>query len=937
MTLNRRTQSPSLEGTQTRNIVIAGDLILDYHLVQYPVVPSYNREQLRQTVLHRQPGGAWYLREMIELACSDLNINARCAPFTDESNFEPRAYVNQSYTVWALYQRNKSVKDQVWRINKFLGYQSPAKGTQLLKVKDDIPNPDVLVLDDLGLGFRDRPALWPQSLKRMAKPKSIVMKTVAPLGDGLLWKHLLNYHADRLTVVARVKDLRLRRATISSSLSWDSTIEEIVEEFENGLSAQNLALCRRVVIHFEDAGAALFTRQTHDVQQASDNHTPRGRTKFRLDARVRLQRFIYHPEELEGTWLTQRPGNTYGTSSITTAAIVRHELESDTYPICTALTRSLSAMKVSHTCGGGGSTEFIPGIASDELREVFHPPKSNRPKAPGDEIAVVRSYNQAYCTAFIHSILSDKQLRHQPASKSNLLQDLTGIGFHYVEAKATDVVVRGWEQALKFVPRALYGKYLTVDRDEIERINAIRSMILSYQSNGADRQPLAIAVFGPPGSGKSFAIKQLASELFTDTKSILEFNLSQFSTDNDLHTAFHKVRDASVQGQTPLVFWDEFDSEKLKWLKEFLVPLQDAKFQAGSHMYPFGKSIFIFAGGTCYNFESFDKSRLDRGPGEDFRAVKGPDFVSRLRGFVNIKGPNPLEPYAPPPTELSLIEASPAAVDKTGQPANAHLDDLAHLIRRGILLRSALERYHSHLIDARTKFALISPSVIRGFLRVEKFLHGARSLESVVNMSALTEATYFGVAELPSPDLLRLHVTQDFLQEVTKGQMQALAIESLAEEYFEQHRKSLPQAKSVTATRRKSADEGGYAGQVQYAELTEPDKEESRRRARLLPAKLYDLGYRIIRRSLSPPSVLRIVKFSEEELQSLMRMEHDIWLREKLLRGYERGAKNDDALLLHKDIVPFETLSQAWGDADRVVAENIPRVLWNNGYALEKI
>jgi hypothetical protein len=68
----------------------------------------------------------------------------------------------------------------------------------------------------------------------------------------------------------------------------------------------------------------------------------------------------------------------------------------------------------------------------------------------------------------------------------------------------------------------------------------------------------------------------------------------------------------------------------------------------------------------------------------------------------------------------------------------------------------------------------------------------------------------------------------------------------------------------------------------------------------------------------------------------LVRVDHDIWLREQLLRGYERGAKSNDALLLHKDIVPFESLSAAWGDIDRAVVENIPRVLWNNGYALEK-
>ena len=82
--------------------------------------------------------------------------------------------------------------------------------------------------------------------------------------------------------------------------------------------------------------------------------------------------------------------------------------------------------------------------------------------------------------------------------------------------------------------------------------------------------------------------------------------------------------------------------------------------------------------------------------------------------------------------------------------------DVAYLIRRAVLLRSVLERSYPHLIDSQTGMASISTSVIRGFLRVKEFFHGARSLEAVVNMSALTHAQHFGVAELPSDDLLRL-------------------------------------------------------------------------------------------------------------------------------------------------------------------------------------
>ena len=130
------------------------------------------------------------------------------------------------------------------------------------------------------------------------------------------------------------------------------------------------------------------------------------------------------------------------------------------------------------------------------------------------------------------------------------------------------------------------------------------------------------------------------------------------------------MRDASIRFEIPLVFWDEFDTGDLKWLPDFLAPIQDAEFFAAGLKHPFGKCIFVFAGGTSSRFDEFKAWRRHGETHEQhtddiwypsFKAVKGPDFISRLRGFVDVKGPNPgsTEPNA---THQTAVSEDPAFV-----------------------------------------------------------------------------------------------------------------------------------------------------------------------------------------------------------------------------------------------------------------------------------
>jgi hypothetical protein len=879
-------------------IRVAGDLIVDEHLARVPGAPTSHAEPLPAAIHRRALGGAWQLTRLIELACGDLPNLQVGGPQADgvlsASNVEAYA---RAVAIWSPYPRVVDSPHAVWRIESFLGCHPAAsilRPPELPTEQRDGNRADLLVLFDSNLGFRHDEPSWSALLRETDSSTPILLKTVSPLGHGRLWDELICNHADQLSVVVSVSSLQARQAAISQSLSWDRTIEDLDREFQVGPSMGDLACARRVVVYFHGAGVAVYTREG--------------------DRSLALERFVYHPNELTWAWHGQRPGTTFGASSILTAAFARHLIQPETYPLFIAAGRGLAAIRENHERGAGEIrgrsidamlASFHPSALGDHLARLLHPPTDHRAAAhPAAE----------FRAAFPRWYLSPASQAMYRAGTSDLFQDVTGPGYEYVMATAMQVVLHGGSSTLDSCPKARYGAYLTVDREEIERINEIRRLITSYRASEADRRPLSLAVFGPPGSGKSFAIKQVAQELFGRAQATFEFNLSQFAARENLITAFDQIRDATVRGQIPLVFWDEFDADSLGWLKEFLAPMQDAEFRASGFAHPFGKAIFVFAGGTCATFQDFDRSAVGGSIGERFKHVKGPDFISRLRGYVNIKGPN-------------VIPRAGAAPD-----ARPEERDVAHLVRRAILLRSVLERSFPYLIDASGN-AAISASVIRGFLRSASFYHGARSLEAIVGMSALAGARYYGVAELPSSDLLDLHVTSDFTRWVREGELEEATIELLAEAIHETWRRQRL-ADGWTHGPERRDDLKTHPLLLAYHLLADADRERNRHSARVTLAKLHQIGYRIVSRQSLPAVTRQPHRFSLGEQRRLVEIEHEIWLRDRLLRGYAAAPQTDEALRLHRDVVPFESQPEADRRLSEASIAGIPKTLWQGGYVL---
>lgn len=304
-------------------------------------------------------------------------------------------------------------------------------------------------------------------------------------------------------------------------------------------------------------------------------------------------------------------------------------------------------------------------------------------------------------------------------------------------------VAKGYLEDTQKLPLVDLGKNKLVDRQEVEDYLFLQRLLQNYHEDRKWRQPLCIGVFGQPGAGKSFGVKQLVSEMSGSSeafsKDSIEVNLSQLRSLKELADCFHKVRDACLQQPIPLVFFDEFDSgfegRAFGWLKYFLAPMQDGSFFSEGKDYSFGKAIFVFAGGVNHSFAEFN----ERSRNPDFCNAKGPDFISRLRGILNI-------------CSLNKPEGEKESVE--------HI----YKIRRAVFLRYLLEeRLGKPEKDSDRK--LIAPALAEAFLTIPRFKHGARSLEAILKMSTLVRGECFTHSHLPPRDQLDMHVdAREFLR-----------------------------------------------------------------------------------------------------------------------------------------------------------------------------
>lgn len=881
------------------NVLLLGDESVDWHVIttQGRMVSPW---QSSGGLIAAAPGGTSLLKHLIRgcLSCEvDHAANEVLGLESRPDNPSDVVTFSQTMTLCAMFPQESQSEVNVLRIESLCGFRPSQHAISIRRVREPIRAQHVVVVDDANLGIRTQA---PEVLRIIASiPKDetgaapwVIIKVAWPVLNNGLLEAVARELGPRLIVVVPIDDLRRDSVQVSRGLSWERTAQDLAWEVAYNPRMKFLEGIHALVVPVGLSGVWLSSDQP-----ATD----------RSSIAKKPSTLVYDPSGIEGDWEKNRPGMILGYTSCMAVGILKQLLTEEDPCMVTAVRRGLSAMRALHSNGYRlDAQRALVALPIAPIRQAIEEP------AQFPSVSVPLGHRH-------YSVSAGPQGHLKRSDDWSILKSSTGTPSRLSDL-AMRIVREGAVQSLGTIPYARFGGLLTVDRNEIEAFRTTYDLIHDYCRNVALHRPLSIAVFGPPGSGKSFGVAQVARAVAGSAVEKITFNVSQFIGNEDLVDALHRVRDIGLSGRIPLVFWDEFDSTldraKLYWLKAFLAPMQDGEFTQGQITHPIGRAIFVFAGGTA---SCVDKLGVDMSD-EERRSAKVPDFKSRLRGCINMVGID-------------------RVTDRPGLCAELAATDPQYIVRRAVILRSMIERIRPDVIGNDGK-ANIDEGLLKALLTVWSFKHGVRSLESVVELCHLADAGVLHRSSLPPADVLDLHVdARRFLGLITADvEFRGDTLETLAAAHHELYRSKSP--KSLLAGK-------------SYAELAEEDKDKNRVAVKGIPYKLAAIGF--VYELLQATHETDSERLMEEEAVQLARLEHDRWIIAAVDAGYAYGEARDDAgePKKHPDLVPWDAVDSQEllmlypasiasrlgpgplkNTVDLEMAKEIPEIMHRGGYRL---
>jgi hypothetical protein len=770
----------------------------------------------------------------------------------------------------------KQNQDTDWKIDEMNGYgftfSDKKSYNYSRKAKTD--SFKWIIIDEGNLGFRNCDGAWPDFTG-----KNVILKCSYPFHEGKLLRRLVqkNQKPEKLFIMITLSNLRKSDVRISSGISWEQTALDITCELRRNKKLSDLLVADHLIVMVGTSGALHF-------QNSEDKR------KTEID-------LVFDPFHIEGEWEESTP-LLPGSGSCFLAAFSHSLAET-----CTSLNpvppleieKGIRAALIATRtfCRAGLSVD------RDENKSFY--------KVTDTDTKLVRKEERIFSKAFVPSpfvpdIETGIAIKYHEWSilRGNYLFTAgADNSADYVDL-ACEISIKGPKSVL-FAPVMTFGKIVTFDRHETESYRNIKKLMIDFATDKKSTKSLNLAVFGTPGSGKSFAVQEMSRTFLERYKpDILEFNLSQFKEATELSGAFHTIRDSVLKGKLPVVFWDEFDSGALVWLKSLLAPMQDGHFQDGKDTHPIGKAIFIFAGGTSSTFENFDPgnnrsgSKEKKQKVENFVLVKGPDFISRIHGYLNVCGPNQLK---------------------------GDTFDVTYPVRRAMFIRNGLGMEKSDLLD-------IDYGLLRALLTVKSYKNGARSLDRILTHLKIRGNKRIVRSDLPSDEVITMNTSlADFY---------SIMCDDNLEEY--QYAATLAPFIHNAWLGKKVTDSSFYREFFMLSNAQRHDNLVAAVRIRNVLAGTKKFGLDDHHSDMTDASndFNTYIK-TKRDLEPMAEMEHNLWMKERVKCEWKKGDFRSDYFRVHPDIEVYRKLPEREKEKDRDIIRKYSEFLEGSDFKIVRL
>ncbi|KAI9866751.1 MAG: hypothetical protein M1813_000693 [Trichoglossum hirsutum] len=828
------------------HILVAGSIPIDLLVYPSPNPGSSQRGEQKLRV-HRSSGGAALIADLL-LAAADQHEHQTHKPafaVPKDTFLEHSASAITELDVFGeavegplsfkVRRRQKLDTKPVWH--------SPL--TQL-RANDDL---SVLIFQDAEQGFNKSDVATAVDLFRESHPRILLYHMALPLGTGLLWDAVRRgpygengkQDPEKLIVVVSADDLRSEGIELCHGLSWERTCEDFVEKLGSNGKLDTLVTCAHLIVLFGCDGI-IYHRGRQMVEPT----------------------LFFDPFNTEGRFIRRNIGYLPGLTEAFIGGLATKIAQSPETDLDEGIKFGFSAARRLAKLGFRNdhihqwprypSVDIMQNLTSDEDLITLSIPSES-----------ISRGDTSYWSILHHNIGDPVQIAHS-------------------------IVKEGTYSAANWIPVAQFGRLVVLDRSEIEAFRSIFNAIREYLSS-PQTKPLNIGIFGSRGSGKSFAAMQVATAAaFASSQETryLRFNLSQFTSPEDLLFALNIVRDCTLSGTLPLVYINAFDIElsgqPLGWLTHLLPPMHGGQVLDHGEMRHIGRAIFLLGSSTTTSFKGF------QGFLEDKDILSAQEFLSCLHGFVNVLGFDQVDEF-----------------------------DALYPVRRAVVLRELLEEREPLLQTA--KGISIDESILDGLLMIPTYRHGLRSLKSIIAMSQVTGKRHFERAALPPEAQLALHL--DYQSFMKYSQFDTLP-EDIRETVSERlHETYVNYRKSMAKNDHELKELEKQTSANSWASLSEEYKESARAHAVDIPRKLRMIFCFLAKEDESRHAVIDLKK---EEIDLLAEKEHERWNAERLQKQWHLGQRSEENRT-NPFLIPWRDLEKRWQDVDRAMVESYIKIL----------